>query len=307
MKTIVTPLICAIAGLPLLHAQANASPPQQAPAPAQMRTYVSGMGKDSNPCTASSPCLTFATALNLTLAGGEIFVLDSANYGSVTINKAVSITSEGASAGVLANSGTAITISAGASDVVNLKGLDIDGSNGASTGIQFVSGASLNIQKSSIRGFTATGVSFAPTATGNLFVSDTIVSGNGKNGIAISGAGSNVLNAMLSRVSASRNGVGVLASGAKASVTLTDTVASNNSYGVGASAAAVMVRNSTFSNNSVGIAADQAAIVQVGQSTVTANSIGWTATNAGKLISYGNNNVSGNATDGAATTTVALQ
>src|SRR6185295_18509697 len=118
----------------------------------------------------------------LTLAGGESFVLNSANYGAVTINKAVSITSEGASTGVLATTGTAITISAGATDVVNLRGLDLDGGNAASVGIQFSSGASLNIQKSSFRGFTNVGVNFAPSAPGTLVMSDTIVNANSKNG-----------------------------------------------------------------------------------------------------------------------------
>jgi nitrous oxidase accessory protein NosD len=59
-------------------------------------------------------CQTFQAALALTAAGGEIYVLDSANYGAVTINKAVSITSEGAMGGVLAPSGAGITIAAGA-------------------------------------------------------------------------------------------------------------------------------------------------------------------------------------------------
>jgi hypothetical protein len=307
MKKIATPFVLAIVSLPFVQTGVNAAPPTAAVGVLQMRTYVSGGGKDSNPCTAASPCLGLTAALARTLAGGEIFVLDSANYGPVTINKSVSITSEGASAGVLASSGTAITINAGANDVVNLKGFNLDGGNTAATGIQFVSGAALNIQKSSIRGFSTAGISFAPTATGALFVSDTIVSGNAMNGISITGSGSNVVNAMISRVSASRNGVGVLIAGANAKVTLTDTVAGNNSYGVGASAATVMVRNSTFSNNSVGIAADQAAKVQVGQSTVTANGTGWTATNGGQVISYGNNNVRSNGIDGVATVTVALQ
>src|SRR4249920_1041883 len=115
MKSIATPFVCAVVSLPLLHAAAFAAPPTQNTVQPQIRTYVSGAGKDSNPCTASSPCQTLQAAVTLTLAGGEIFVLDSANYGAVTINKAVSITSEGASAGVLASAGTAITISAGCS------------------------------------------------------------------------------------------------------------------------------------------------------------------------------------------------
>src|SRR5690349_8385830 len=75
------------------------------PANAQSaRTYVSGTGKDGNPCTAASPCKTLQTAINLTAAGGEVYVLNSANYGSAIINKSLTITSEGNAAGLLATS-----------------------------------------------------------------------------------------------------------------------------------------------------------------------------------------------------------
>src|SRR3954454_11379654 len=126
---------------PILSDAADAATRAPPPSPTPlMRTYVSGLGSDSNPCTAASPCATFQAALAMTLAGGEIFVLNSADYGPVTINKALTITSEGAAAGILANTGAAITISAGASDVVNLRGLAIDGANSGSVGVQFVSG-----------------------------------------------------------------------------------------------------------------------------------------------------------------------
>src|SRR5215831_20491960 len=119
----------------------------------QARTYVSAQGSDANPCLVSLPCRTFQAALALTTAGGEIFVLNSANYGAVTITKAVTITSEGAVAGVLATTGVGITIQAGAGDVINLRGLDIDGGNSGGTGIQFISGQALTVQKSAVRGF----------------------------------------------------------------------------------------------------------------------------------------------------------
>jgi hypothetical protein len=77
------------------------------------RTYVSGQGKDDNPCTVPAPCRTLQGALRLTLAGGEIFVLNSADYGPVTIDKAITITSEGASAGVLTTNGTGVAVNAG--------------------------------------------------------------------------------------------------------------------------------------------------------------------------------------------------
>src|SRR5262245_5623171 len=48
------------------------------PAQAQAtRTYVSGLGKDSNPCAAAAPCQTLQAALTQTLAGGQIYALDS--------------------------------------------------------------------------------------------------------------------------------------------------------------------------------------------------------------------------------------
>jgi len=293
--------------IPMLHAVAQAAQPNQPPPTAQMRTFVSGLGSDGNPCTASSPCKTFTAALALTIAGGEIYVLNSANYGPVTINKALTITSEGAVAGVLATSGVGITITAGTSDVVNLRGLDIDGGNSGSTGIQFSSGQSLNVQKSVVRGFAGSGITFAPTGASTLFVSDSTVTNNRSNGILVTSSGAASVNGALSRVTASGNGVGIFTNGANVNVALTDTVAGNNNYGIGASASAVMVRNSTVSNNAIGIAADQSSIVRVGQSTVTANGTGWQSTNGGQVVSYGNNNVSGNSTDGAVTSTVALQ
>src|SRR5712691_7886848 len=139
MTKLALPFIRAIVVVPLLHVGAQAAPPGSNNTP-QTRTYVSGTGSDSNPCTVSSPCKTFQAALALTIAGGEIYVLNSANYGPVVINKAVTITSEGAVGGLLATSGVGITIGAGANDVINLRGLDIDGGNIGSVGIQFSSG-----------------------------------------------------------------------------------------------------------------------------------------------------------------------
>jgi hypothetical protein len=311
MKIKSTALMQAILIVPFLSVASQANrlitPPAATPL---MRTYVSGTGSDSNPCTASLPCATFQAALALTLAGGEIFVLNSANYGPITINKAVTITSEGAVAGVLATSGVAITISAGANDVVNLRGLGLDGANTGTVGIQFTSGKSLTIQKSYIRNFANSGISFAPNGAATLFVSDTSVTNNASNGVLVSGpaSGSITVKAALARVIASGNGVGILSSGTGASLAVTDSLANNNTYGIGASASTVMVRNSTTSANTVGISADQpGASVRIGQSTITANSTGWQTTNSGQVLSFGNNNLSGNTTDGVPTTTLALK
>jgi hypothetical protein len=267
-----------------------------------MRTYVSGSGSDNNPCTPTQPCATFQAALALTQAGGEIFVLNSADYGPVTINKALTITSVGAVAGILATNGAAIMINAGTNDVVNLRGLGLDGANSGIVGIQFTSGKALTIQNSSVRNFSNSGILFVPSGSSMLSVIDTTVM-NANNGIAIAGG-----SGALTRVTVSGNNVGILASGSGVSLAVTDTVANNNSYGIAAISSAMMVSNSTMSGNSVGITAQQAgAIVRIGQSSITGNGTGWLATDGGQVQSYGDNKVGGNANDGVATATLTLQ
>jgi len=53
------------------------------------RTFVSGSGSDSDPCTLLKPCRTFNRAISQTESGGEVVALDSAGYGTFTVNKAV--------------------------------------------------------------------------------------------------------------------------------------------------------------------------------------------------------------------------
>src|SRR5215831_4846127 len=55
------------------------------------RTFVSGGGSDSNPCSRTAPCRTFGQALSQTSSGGEVVALDSAGYGPFSITQAVSI------------------------------------------------------------------------------------------------------------------------------------------------------------------------------------------------------------------------
>src|SRR6187401_581484 len=98
------------------------------PASAQAtRTWVSGVGDDANPCSRTAPCKTFAGAISKTAPKGEIDVLDPGGFGTVTINKSITIRSEGNIGGVLTNVNNGINIIAGANDKVKLIGLDFNG------------------------------------------------------------------------------------------------------------------------------------------------------------------------------------
>src|SRR5476651_1203685 len=113
---------------------------------ASNRAWVSGHGVDQAGCGAPvSPCRSLQYAHDSAVnAGGEIDILDPAGYGAITITKSVSIVNDGVgTAGVQATSGNAITINAGPTDAVYLRGLNVDGVNFAGlNGIAFNSGAS---------------------------------------------------------------------------------------------------------------------------------------------------------------------
>jgi len=179
------------------------------PAQAQLaRTFVSSFGSDANDCNRLTPCRTFQRAHNTTLANGEITVLDPGGYGAVTITKTISIINDGVGeAGVLVSGDGAvgITVTAGASDRVSLRGLTIKGiAFGDSNGIRFNSGASLTIENCAIRNNSGDAIQMLgnlPQGTKTTFtLSNTFVSDNGGNGIYIQPTGTGRLSVFLNRV-----------------------------------------------------------------------------------------------------------
>ena len=136
-------------------------PLMASPAHAQAtRTWVSGVGDDVNPCSRTAPCKTFAGAISKTAAGGEINCLDPAGFGAVTIIKSMTISCEGVTGGMVVAGGNGVNVSAGANDVVFLKGLDIEGL-GMTTGgiglngIKINTAAAVHIEDCHIRNFRA--------------------------------------------------------------------------------------------------------------------------------------------------------
>src|SRR5262245_48706458 len=173
------------------------------------RSFISANGLDTNSCARTAPCRTLQKAHDKTSAGGEINMLDPAGYGTVTITKAISIVNDGVgSAGVLVPSGgTGITISAGTTDKINLRGLIIEGAGVGVTGIAFLSGQSLTIENSVVRNFSHSGIGLAPTGTSLIVVSNTLVADSGSYGIYLQPSGNGLVNAVFNRVEAYNHGL----------------------------------------------------------------------------------------------------
>jgi hypothetical protein len=101
-------------------------------APAQAagvgRTFLSAAGSDSNNCAnVMTPCRHLATAFAATAPDGEIYVLDPANYGAVTITHGVSIEGHGWASIAPVADNPAITINANAGENINIVGVVLDG------------------------------------------------------------------------------------------------------------------------------------------------------------------------------------
>jgi hypothetical protein len=269
------------------------------------RTSVSGKGTDSGTCGRAAPCRTFAFALTQTAAGGEIDVLDPAGYGAMTITKAISIVNDGVGvAGIQVGSGNGVTINAGASDSVHLRGLTIEGLRSEANGIEFTTGGNLEIENCVVRDFLFRGIAIAPSTSSSFSVSNTIASNNDV-GIFVQPTGSAVVTGVLSKVTANDNfldGIDVnseVTTGASLNVTIVDSVASNNGFAgiqVVSANTAVMLRNVVASNNTIGLEAGDHAILRVAHSVVTGNLAG-VETNSGTIQSYGDNDIDGNGHD----------
>ena len=161
------------------------------PAQAQpIRVFVALTGADANPCTFALPCKSAQHAHDVVAAGGEMRMLDPGSYGLITITKAISILGNGHGGIAASNGATAITINAGATDKISLRGLVIEGFGTGQTGIVFNAGASLTVQDSVIRNFAGDGIDFLPSLNqfpviiaASLVVSNTVVSENGGDGV----------------------------------------------------------------------------------------------------------------------------
>jgi hypothetical protein len=312
------------------------------PAGAQAaRTWVSGTGLDTNPCTRAAPCATFAVAFAATLTGGEISVVDSGAYGSLTINKAISITNDGAGeAGIVVSSTNAIIINAGTADV-NLRGLVLNG-QGSGLGIHILAAGRVSVQNCLIQQF-GTGINVATNANNiKLHIQDTTII-NSTNGFSIQPGPGIIAHVVVDRSRFSSNtGMGVNANGAfggSIQIAVTNSVMSNNQHGFvanGGSGGTVrgMVSDSLASNNTnngitvatagpnVVLGVDNAQVANNGfglvaagatagmlvrRSFITSNATGLFTASGGVILSYGDNSLNANTADGVFTGPIGLQ
>jgi hypothetical protein len=263
------------------------------------RTWVSGLGDDLNPCSRTAPCKTFAAAYANTSVGGIINVIDAGGYGSLTITHSITIDGSESFSSVLSTMDTVgFLINTGPSDVVVLRGLNIQG--GGQNGIRFINAGKLYVEDCRIFGFEQRGIDFQPIDKSELFVKDSTIRNNAAAGILIqpSAAGSARVTIDHTRIDGNQNGLSVLDT---SMVTIRDSVVSSNTLnGIvllnSMTPPSASIENCLITNNvSTGIkVTGSKAKARVSGSTVTANDTGLSAGVGGSIDSFGDNNIDGN-------------
>ena len=212
-------------------------------AQAQLRTWVSGVGDDANPCSRTAPCRTFAGAITKTAQNGEIDCLDSHGFGAFTVTKSITVDGTGVIAGILASSTTGIIINLdpalGNTDAVHtvrLRALSLNGAaTNSKTGIRGINVASTNftnmkisLEDSVIDGFVNEGILWKANG-GDLFVRNTSIRNNNTAGIKVDSNGANTVFVTLDHVYTNFNQEGVRFED-NVRGTITNSSASNNSF-----------------------------------------------------------------------------
>ena len=274
---------------------------------ASNRTWVSSTGAGVT-CSRAAPCATFQDAHDNTNFGGEINCVDSADFGSVNINKSISIICDNAPGRVLATVSAAISVSASASDVIVLSGLDLNGFQSGNVGV-LIQGATgkVQIRNSTVQRFSIAGIHWVGTGSSQLVITDSSVHDNSVNiRFDVNQTAASALNAHLTnvRVANGNTGVRVLSSNGAIGVNanLRDCVITGAAIAglqlQGTSYTVATVLNTQMTGNfgpalsAIGTAGTS--IIRAGNSSILVNTTGIQTSGIGQVLSFGDNNVNGN-------------
>jgi hypothetical protein len=296
------------------------------------RAYVSVSGSDSNGCTLQQPCRLLPAALNAVRDGGEIWMLNSANYntGTVNIAKSVSILAvPGVVGSVVSTGGGDAIVVNGTSIAVSLRNLKIVALGTGKNGITFINGSSLVVAACEIANMPQFGIeAYAPG--GNLSVVDSATRDSLAGIVVESG-----VTAVVDRTRITGNQFGV-STDAGGRTTVTDSMIVGGTIGVNASVSSpttpgqvmvtverthiagagyavqsradlagdviqVTVSRSSLVENQGAIAVQQAdsssASVVADDNVISGNGIGFVFVHGGAIATRGNNTLHDNGVD----------
>ena len=283
------------------------------------RTWVSGVGDDVNPCSRTAPCKTFAGAISKTAANGEINVLDPGGFGAVTITKSITIDGRSHESSILASGVVGVNIQPGATGIVTLRNIQINGTGGTGTqgtnGIRITNAAAVRLENVTISNFSNRGVDIQSTSPVEVAIVNSTIHDVGGIGIAFSSAAGSRLDVANTRViSSGSHGIwfaggtgsvfdsvitenalaGVVMNGANTKVTVANSLLSRNKWGI---------------EGGTGAGTANGATIGLSNNTITGNFTAGVSIEGATVETHGNNAIRRNAVDvsGGVMTSVGVQ
>jgi len=277
-----------------------------------LRTWVSGVGDDANPCSRTAPCKTFQGAISKTASGGEIDTLDPGGFGGVTITQPITIDGLGGDKSSVLVSGTnAIVVASGATSVT-LRHLELQGVGTGLSGVNVTVPTKLTLEDDVIENFTTDAVNFNPGGTSTLSIRNSSFLNNA-NGISVATtAGSVKASITDTHITSTTNGI---SAGNNAVVEVNDSViegGSGNGVACNASGSATCTLETAgdkLDHNGNAISATNSSgghvTVTLSNDDVFSNNVGISDPGADgvivKVLSFRDNRFVNNATDGQPT------
>ncbi|HET9747947.1 MAG TPA: right-handed parallel beta-helix repeat-containing protein [Casimicrobiaceae bacterium] len=233
------------------------------------RAYVSSAGSDGNDCTLPHPCRLLPRALSAVASGGEIWMLDSANYNTsqVDVDRSVTILAvPGALGSVVAtNGGDAIFVGT-AGIKVTLRNLVIVRLGTGNDGIGVNQASELDVEDCEISNMTSSGIA-AYDAAAKVRVTSTRLRGN-NNGVYARGP----VVVSLDRATVVGNATAGAYADAGSKLIVSGSILRDNGNGVYAIDSQVSLQGSqSDSNTTAGLYADNGSHVLARDSNFAAN------------------------------------
>ena len=252
-------------------------------------TFVSGVGDDTNPCSRTAPCKTFAGAISQTGPGGEIDCIDLGGFGTVTITKAITIDCQGAMGYILASATNGINVSAAATDLVILRNLGI---NGAGTtpgirGINIVSASAVTIENVKVFNFSQQAIADTRTTPGTLTIINTDTHTNLGAGLGTAPSGG-ALNVFIDGMHSFDNGYGVALGPNTSAMIRNSDFTGNTTAGIDNEGALIVAVDTAITGNGTGVLNQSNGITRLANTDIVMNT---TAINnaTGFVVTYGTN------------------
>jgi hypothetical protein len=286
------------------------------------RTWVASppTGDDANPCSRTAPCATFAGAISKTHEGGEIDVIEPGGYGTVSINKAITIDG-GTGAGwasILATQNTdAISINVTSGDHADtadvlLRNLTLIGAKQAGTGgdhgIDIIKAFQVHVQNVNIQNFSNEGINVHAADVVSLWVQDAMFTRDSTAIRTTTTSGLVVLQANRLTVQGNTNGLNAVAN---TNATIRDSyfsgqLGATNGAVKASSGCTVSIENTMFAVNVLAVNSDAGGTVRISNNSFYNNTTALTG--AGTIATATNTNkFAGNGSDGTTNAVITLQ